>query len=173
MNRLDRYAPAQIALHWLSALLIVGAWTVAQVIYWFPRDLRPAVLAVHLAAGLLFGLVLIVRLAVRAASSAPAAESGPLGRLATLIHQLLYVLMGGAVVFGIANAWAHGNALFGLAAFLPAPPADHRTLGWLFSNLHAFAANAVVITAGIHAAAALFHHYILRDGILRRMLPIN
>jgi cytochrome b561 len=29
----------------------------------------------------------------------------------------------------------------------------------------------VLILAGLHAAAALFHHYVLRDGVLRRMLP--
>jgi cytochrome b561 len=28
-----------------------------------------------------------------------------------------------------------------------------------------------LILAGLHAAAALVHHYILRDGVLRRMLP--
>jgi cytochrome b561 len=172
VNGLDRYGPAQIALHWLSALLIVGTWTIAQVIHDFPRDLRPAVLAIHLAAGLLFGLVLILRLVIRAASRAPAAEPGLMGRLATLIHQALYALMAAAVVFGIANAWVHGNAIFGFAAYLPAAPTG-RTIRWLFSNLHAAAANGVVIVAGVHAAAALFHHYILRDGVLRRMLPIG
>jgi cytochrome b561 len=41
----------------------------------------------------------------------------------------------------------------------------------LIGGWHALAANTVVIIAGVHAAAALFHHYILRDATLRRMLP--
>jgi cytochrome b561 len=42
----------------------------------------------------------------------------------------------------------------------------HLIGGW-----HALAANAILVVAGVHAAAALFHHYILRDPTLRRMLP--
>jgi cytochrome b561 len=42
----------------------------------------------------------------------------------------------------------------------------HRIGGY-----HALAANALAILAGLHAAAALFHHYVMRDDILRRMLP--
>ena len=41
----------------------------------------------------------------------------------------------------------------------------------LIHGWHELAANAILIVAGLHAAAALFHHYILRDATLRRMLP--
>jgi cytochrome b561 len=34
------------------------------------------------------------------------------------------------------------------------------------------AANAIMIVTALHAVAALFHHYVLRDGVLRRMLPM-
>ena len=47
----------------------------------------------------------------------------------------------------------------------------NRALVRLIGGWHALAANTVVIIAGVHAAAALFHHYILRDATLRRMLP--
>ena len=40
-----------------------------------------------------------------------------------------------------------------------------------FGSLHNNVAWALIIIAGVHALAALFHHYVLRDGILRRMLP--
>ena len=36
---------------------------------------------------------------------------------------------------------------------------------------HAIAANTILILAGLHASAALAHHYLLRDGTLVRMLP--
>jgi len=38
-------------------------------------------------------------------------------------------------------------------------------------NLHALAANSILILAGIHASAALIHGYFWRDGVLARMLP--
>ena len=43
----------------------------------------------------------------------------------------------------------------------------------LIHGWHALAANAILIVAGLHAAAALFHHFILRDATLRRMLPLG
>jgi cytochrome b561 len=46
-----------------------------------------------------------------------------------------------------------------------------RALGHDLQSWHATAANAILVLAGIHAAAALFHHYVWRDGVLRRMLP--
>ena len=49
-------------------------------------------------------------------------------------------------------------------------PGD-RALVHQIGDWHALAANALLIVAGVHAAAALFHHYILHDETLRRMLP--
>lgn len=31
----------------------------------------------------------------------------------------------------------------------------------------------ILVLAGLHAAAALFHHYVLKDDVLRRMLPVS
>jgi len=43
----------------------------------------------------------------------------------------------------------------------------------LVGSWHVLAANMVLIVASVHAAAALLHHYILRDETLQRMLPWN
>ena len=47
----------------------------------------------------------------------------------------------------------------------------HQSLRHLVGDWHALAANAILIVAGVHGAAALFHHFVLRDATLRRMLP--
>jgi cytochrome b561 len=47
-----------------------------------------------------------------------------------------------------------------------------RALRRLIGDWHALAANAIMIVAALHAAAALFHHYVLHDRVLRRMLPM-
>jgi cytochrome b561 len=66
--------------------------------------------------------------------------------------------------------WARGDSIFNvftIPKMVPGDPAlEHQISDW-----HALAANALLIVAGVHAAAALFHHYILRDETLRRMLP--
>jgi cytochrome b561 len=38
-------------------------------------------------------------------------------------------------------------------------------------DLHYWVATTIIMLAGLHAAAALFHHYVLRDDVLWRMLP--
>jgi cytochrome b561 len=55
---------------------------------------------------------------------------------------------------------------------VPAFDPANKALRHLIGDWHALAANAILILAGVHAAAALFHHFILRDGVLRRMLPM-
>jgi cytochrome b561 len=38
-------------------------------------------------------------------------------------------------------------------------------------EIHNYVAWAIIIVAGLHAAAALYHHYVLKDRVLKRMLP--
>ena len=90
--------------------------------------------------------------------------------IARVTHWLLYALLVVAVGFGIANVWVRGDSIFNLFRIPPYDPGN-RALMHLIGDRHALFANAVLIVAGVHAAAALFHHYILRDATLRRMLP--
>jgi cytochrome b561 len=121
--------------------------------------------------GLGLGVTLLIRIVVRSAGfgGTPPVTAGLLEGLAKLVHLLLYALMAAVVVLGIANGWARGESLFGFYTLFPAPPerALRRTIG----GLHELAANAILVVAGLHAVAALFHHYVLRDSVLRRMLP--
>ena len=90
--------------------------------------------------------------------------------IARVTHWLLYALLVVAIGFGIANVWVRGDSIFNLFR-IPAYDPGNRALMHLIGGRHALFANAVLIVAGVHAAAALFHHYILRDATLRRMLP--
>ena len=167
-----RYARSMIVLHWLTALLIVAAWLGAQVIDWFPREQRPPVLSLHMLAGMAVGLMLLGRATLRfgGRTALPAPALGVLERIGHLTHLLLYVLMAAVVVLGLTNAWARGESLFGIFSLAPYAPTD-RALRRTIGGLHELAANAILVVAGLHAAAALFHHYVLRDTVLRRMLP--
>ena len=95
---------------------------------------------------------------------------GVLLAIARFTHWLLYGLLIVAVVLGGANVWVRGDPIFNVFR-IPAYDPGNRDLMHLVGGWHALATNAVVIVAGIHAAAALFHHLILRDATLRRMLP--
>ena len=46
-----------------------------------------------------------------------------------------------------------------------------RAFAHSVTEIHEIAANALVIVASFHAAAALVHHFVFRDNTLIRMLP--
>lgn len=168
-----RHDPTTITLHWLTAFLVVILWAIGQTVDLVPRgSLRIDYRSVHIVLGAALGLVLLGRLAWRLTRhrSLPPIGSAALLLLARATHWLLYLLLVLAVGFGIANVWVRGDTLFNLMQIPAYRPGD-RELVHLIGERHELMANLVFIVAGLHAAAALFHHYILRDLTLRRMLP--
>jgi len=166
------YDRRTILLHWLTAGLVVALWGIAQIIDVFPNGpLRVDARSVHITLGVALIVVLITRIAWRAGRGRrlEPAESGILGLAAILVHYLLYGLLIAELCLGLANVWVRGDSLFNLVtvpAFDPTDKALRSTIG----ELHGTIATVILIVAGLHAAAALFHHYVLRDGVLRRML---
>jgi cytochrome b561 len=168
-----RHDPTTIALHWISALLVVMLWTIGQTVDVFPDGpLRIDYRSVHIVLGVVLGFVVLARLGWRLTryQELPPIDSGLLLFIARATHWLLYGLLVVTVALGLSYAWVRGDAFFNLfqiPAYDPGnKPLIHQVGGW-----HALAANTVLIVAGLHAAAALVHHYVLRDPTLRRMLP--
>jgi cytochrome b561 len=122
--------------------------------------------------GLTLATVLLVRIAWRLGPGArlPAADRGWLARLAGATHYGLYALLAATIVLGVFNAWVHGDTVFGLFTFPKLAPGD-LLLRRAITELHGDLADIVVIVAGLHAAAALAHHFVQRDSVLRRMWP--
>lgn len=118
------------------------------------------------------GVVLLARVAWRSRSGRrlPRATPGWPGIAATVVHYALYVLVGATVALGLFNAWVRGDHVFGLFT-LPKFAPEHPGLKPIIEYLHGTLANTLLIVAGAHAMAALIHHFVLRDGVLRRMLP--
>lgn len=168
-----RHDPATIALHWITAGLVVVLWIIGQTVDFPPNGpLRVDYRSLHIALGVALGVVLVLRLLWRVTRNGmlPPIDHGFLLFLARTTHWALYGLLVLAVLLGIATEWTRGDAIFNLFS-IPAYDPGNRPLMRLIQGWHALAANALLIVAGVHAAAALFHHFILRDATLRRMLP--
>lgn len=168
-----RHDRTTIALHWVTALLVVLLWTIGQTIDVAPSGpLRVDYRSTHITLGALLGLVLIVRIVWRLTRRGhlPPTSEGLMLLIARVTHIALYVLLVATVVFGVNYAWARGDSLFNLYSIPQMVPGD-RALANQIGEWHELAANTVLIVAGVHAAAALFHHFVLRDPTLRRMLP--
>jgi cytochrome b561 len=169
-----RYDTATIALHWTTAILVGMLWIVGQTIDFWPRGpLRVDYRSSHVLLGTLLGVVIVVRLIWRATGGRRFADvEGPrvMAIAARAVHWTLYVLVSAVIVLGLLTAFAQGLNIFGLFS-LPSFAPGNRNLAHTLFDLHSLGANAVLIIAGLHAAAALAHHYLLRDPTLRRMLP--
>jgi cytochrome b561 len=173
-GELPRYDRTTIVLHWTTVLLVAALWALGQTIDVFPRgSARVAARSVHILLGLLLGIVLVARFGWRAGGGvqlAPAG-SGDLGdKLALLTHRVLYALLVLAVLFGIANTWVRGDTLFGVFT-IPSVAPGNRSLRGAVEELHELSANVLLAIALFHAGAALVHHFVLKDAVLRRMLP--
>lgn len=166
------------AMHWIAALCIVGAWALGELIDDFPKSSERTVLFVHVTCGLSVLALVFLRLGWRVGHRPPPLAPSPLSPwaewLALFTHAVLYTLMLAVPVAGIVWLFARGQALplFGLAE-IASPWARDRALSRSVGGIHELLANILFFLALFHAAAALFHHYVLRDTTLVRMLPGN
>lgn len=170
-----RYDNFSILLHWLVAALIILLWIIAEVIDDFARGTpRITVRSAHITLGVILAAVIIVRLAWRASPRrrAPPAEAGLLGTAARIMHYGLYALVIATIALGITNAWVRGDTVFGLFT-LPKLSPGNAGLKETVEELHEWFGNTLLIVAALHAAAALFHRFVLKDEVLQRMLPLR
>jgi cytochrome b561 len=88
------------------------------------------------------------------------------------VHWALYALLVAIPATAIVGAYLEGHpvTLLGIGALGPIGPLSH-TLGQTISDLHRSLGSFIVWIAGAHAAAALFHHFVMRDRVLVSMLP--
>ena len=166
------YDVGTISLHWLAAGLVLVLWLIGSFVEdVFPKGaLRSAFWSLHFVLGFALAGVILALLAWRRTRGRqlPVEDPGPLHRLAKATHAALYLLLLAVVGLGVANAFVRGVDLFGLASLpkLGDPELRHPLTQW-----HGLAANTLMAVALFHAAAALVHHYLWRDAVLRRILP--
>jgi cytochrome b561 len=169
------YDNVAITLHWMTALLVVVQFALAVTWDDFPKATQETMQGLHVSLGVLLTAVILVRIAWRLAPGhqMTSLETGWLRLASKGVHYLLYLLLIAQACTGFLLRWSQGHpvSFFGLFA-IPSPlgVADkgsrhqihglHEKIGW-----------AIVIIAFAHALAALYHHYVLKDRVLMRMLP--
>lgn len=167
-----RYDRTTIALHWATALLVVVLWILGQTSDWFVDGgwLNTTLWSTHVVLGFALAGLLVWRVTWRAGGgrTLPGADTGALHVLAKATHYGLYLLLIVIVVLGIVNALVRGYSIYGLFHL---PQVGDRAWRRPITQWHGLAANIALGLAGFHAAAALVHHYVLRDGLIARMLP--
>jgi len=162
--------------HWVTALLIflmipVG---IAMTSEGF-ADIRNELFIFHKGTGALLLILVLLRVAWRLFRPAPPMpESVPSvqRRLARWNHTLLYILLVVMTVSGYLRVVAGGFPIELLDAFgIPPLISENTALANRMSVLHKFSVYALTALIGAHIAAASFHAFIARDGVVRRMWP--
>ena len=170
---MSRYHPFLVALHWLMALMVLVSLAMGGlVLAKLPPDspLKMQGLGGHMAFGIAIGILLLVRLALRLRTEHPPnARTGSnfLDRLGTWTHWAFYALIAGMVLTGLASAIGAGLFPIVYGGTAEALPPELATLPQRAA--HGLIALALTALIALHFAAALYHHFILKDGLLRRM----
>ena len=169
------YDGLAIALHWITALLVVTLFALAEIWGFLPRGtpLRHGMQSLHISLGVMLAAVFLLRLVWRntGARRVVPLVSGVQHVAALVMHYGLYGLLAVQVALGFLFRWAEGPVgffgLFGIPSPLTIGKTAHHEIGYLHDKV----AWIIIILAGGHAAIALAHRYILRDQVLQRMLP--
>jgi cytochrome b561 len=161
-----RYGTVAQAFHWVTAALVASAWLVAGE--------RGGLLSLHETLGFTIFVIVAARLLWRAVDRRPSHEALPtaVAFSSQIVHWLLYGLLLAIPLSAIVGSWLEGHSItvYGLGAIGPYL-SQSRYLGHQIFEVHQTLGDAIVWLAGLHAAAALFHHFFVRDGVLRAMLP--
>lgn len=171
-----RFSRWSVVLHWLSVIAVVSALVLGLLRSWLEDSgWDEQALAAHRQLGLLVLVLWGARLLARwRASGTTAAPDLPrmLLVMAGLSHLALYGLLLAMPVLGWAMTNAQGHAVLGFG-ILPLPNLLSVNPDWADSlqEWHEMAAYALIGLVLLHVAAALFHHWVLKDEVLRSMLP--
>lgn len=176
LNTTTRYGWLSVTLHWVMLALVVGVYGCILLSNSFPKgsDTRNGLKTWHFMLGLSVFSLVWVRLVARWFSPTPLIEP-PIPAwqhtAAHFLHLALCAFMVGMPLLGwlILSAAGQPVPFFGLQ--LPALMGQNNDWADLLKDVHETGATVGYFLIGLHAAAALYHHYFLRDNTLSRMLP--
>jgi len=168
------YDTVAVSLHWLTALLVIVQFALAETWDSFAKPTQESMQSLHVSFGILLAAVIIARLVWRwiPGHQVHSLDHGWMRIASKGAHYVLYALLIVQAALGFTIGWSAGHPIhfFGIPIAGPiGPPARpmrhdlreiHSTVGW-----------TIIIIAFGHALAALYHHYVLKDRVLMRMLP--
>lgn len=175
-NTPARYGIVSQTLHWLIVILVLLQFLLGFKAHGLPVSLeRLMLLARHKSIGITIFALMILRLAWRLYSPPPRLPSGTrpvLAIAAHLSHGLFYALLLMMPLVGwlLSSASNLTVSWFGLASLPNLVTPNQRLAHWLLLTHESMAWLLLALVVG-HIGAALWHHFVVRDGVLLRMLP--
>lgn len=173
-NSQNNYGIIAILLHWVIAILLIGLLALGIYMVRLPISLEKLKFyGWHKEYGILALMLALVRIAWRFANATPLLNELALWErfAARLVHWAFYVFMFAMPITGwlVTSAAGLPVSFFGLFV-LPTLIAPNEAQFNLFAEIHEWLGYGLIATIILHVSAALKHHFINKDDILRRML---
>ena len=193
-NTKNRYGLVAIILHWIVAFGFLGAYAAVYYRHWFstgefnPAELNSNMVSLflHMSLGLSLGVFICLRIIWKIMNKIPDNLAGSKIEhfAARAMHSALYVFMIVMPITGYMGSKLDTNFffLFDVPKFYDTALYALIVEQWLKMDWESFepivdfihtssGAYIVWILISLHAGAALYHHYIRKDMVLKRMLP--
>lgn len=171
-----RYSGFAKLMHWLVAFMVIGSIAAGiTMVNLGQGPLQNQLYSTHKAFGVVIMALVAIRVLYRLINGAPPPEPSlpPFKRIVSqTAHYALYALLVAMPLLGWAATSAYGAPIpvFGLFEMPPLLAKDQKLAEQLF-ELHKLGGFTMAGIVLLHAGAALHHHFVIRDGVLRRMLP--
>lgn len=176
-NTADRYGSLSIGMHWLMLMLLTAVYAAINLHDFATKGgaLRENLKLWHFVFGLSVLVLVVVRLGIRwQAGRSPNIKPAITvwqHRLAQTMHIALYVFMIMMPLLGWLTVSAKGAPISIFGMQLPLLLATDKPLAGTLKEIHETIGTIGYYLIGLHALAALYHHYVKRDNTLGRMLP--
>lgn len=170
----NKYSGLQITIHWLVFLLVVVTYCAMEFRGLAPRSYRPWFNMVHVSCGITILVLMVTRLLVRLKRPAPPIVPKPkpmIIGMSHLGHLLVYLLFIALPVIGLIMMYNRGNPWMAFGMVMPYATESNFDIVDVMKQYHVLLANLGYWLIGVHALAALMHHYFWKDNTLLRMMP--
>jgi len=175
-NTAIAYGSVAKLLHWTIVVLIIAQFVLASSADDLPNGLEKLkLLATHKSIGMTVLMLALVRIGWRLTNPVPPSPATMPRwqvRAAHTSHFVLYALLLAQPITGwiMSSARNFPVSYFGLFQW-PDLVGPSDALHERFEDIHHLLGEALLVIALVHAAAALYHHFWIKDDVLRRMLP--
>ena len=163
-------------LHWLIAIVVILMLIAGQTLEDLPLEEKKQIIMVHSGLGTAVFTLMIIRLMWRLTHKPPPQVPMPgwQHKLSTMVHWSFYGLLLLQPVFGVLQAAYvdYPVLAFGVIDYSGLAIDNEETFR-LFHRFHGVNAIILSILVLLHAGAALWHHFYVKDPVLRRMIPFG
>lgn len=175
-NGVKGYASSLKFFHWMIALIVMGMLSFSFFLGDLPDAWIPSAFTVHKSFGLtVLGLVILYLINLMRKGKPPLPASVPKWQhyASRIVHSSLFILLLAMPLSGwIMSTAANRSPVYFWLVTLPFPGiSPDQTLASFFNKSHKTMALILIGFVIVHIAAALKHHFLDKDEVLKRMLP--